>query len=479
MGHKMVYGIAGSACSNMAALKGAGMIDFHLVVRGGSAPTTNSWFVQTCNDNGVSPVFNNGNDGIPGANGYDYNSYYAQVAAIGWHAAGGESEPNAEWKAIMANMIGMDYGGEWNCCNDLSNIWVHQMSGERVSGHGMAAYLETYVGVCGVYLCHDAVVKAAVACRDAGCKEVGLMIGGWMVNHGVGAQPYINMINAIEAQGVTVSGIVLWWGTGTDMNSTYNVNAQVIRDLQAIWPPDMRTLKERFAGNIPPTPSAKHIPHIWCGMVDQPDLNKTNVQLGGTVGTNGIQGWLDTSTNDWAKPESLTAEEKAAIVKPVTLGSRDAAGSNAWVAEVTPNADGNFSAIIPSPSAAGVVHYNWAGATDDFGVEMAINWTAPPPPTSIDYFREGIEANSFWLRGDVKDANGNIIKNSHVDVYASIRNLETWELLENVWLVGGESDESTGYFNWKVACDKPGIYDAYIITLNGTVRQNIERFEIR
>ena len=254
MTHNMIYGIAGAYASNLAALKAAGFIDFHIVIPGGAAPTTSSNFVTQCNDIGVSPVMNNGNDGISGCAGYDPEAYYKQVASLGWHAAGGESEPNGEWKAIMNNLVGMDYGGEWNCCNDLSNIWVHQMAGERVTGKGMCAYLETYVGVCGVYLCPDAVVKAAVACKNAGCKEVGLMVGGWMVNHGVGAQPYIDIIQRIEAAGVTVSGVVLWWGHGSDMNNTYNVNAGIIRSLQAIWPPEMTTLKNRFTQPAPTPP---------------------------------------------------------------------------------------------------------------------------------------------------------------------------------------------------------------------------------
>jgi hypothetical protein len=201
---------------------------------------------------------NNGNDGISGCSGYEPNSYYKTVASLGWHAAGGESEPAAEWNAIMANLIGMDYGGEWNCCTDLSNIWVHQMKGQKVSGKGMAAYLETYVGVCRVDLCPDAVVNAAVACKNAGCKEVGLMIGNWMINHGFNAQSYINIIQAMEAKGVTCAGVVLWAGYGADMNSVYNQNASIIKALQAVYPPNMTTLKNRFTGT-PGKPTAQGI----------------------------------------------------------------------------------------------------------------------------------------------------------------------------------------------------------------------------
>lgn len=256
--HSMVYGIAGASCSDIAKLKAAGFIDFHLVVRGGAAPTTSASFVTQCNNNGVSPIFNNGNDGISGCAGYDPNWYYSTVAQLGWHAAGGESEPKAEWKAIMANLPGMDYGGEWNGCTDLSNIWAHQMAGENVSGKGMAAYLETYIGVAGVALCPAEVVNAAVACKAHGCKEVGLMIGGWMVNHGYGAQNYINIIDAMEAKGVTCAGVCLWWGYGIDMVTNYNASANVIKGIQAVYPAKMTTLKSRFAGPAPapgPTPT--------------------------------------------------------------------------------------------------------------------------------------------------------------------------------------------------------------------------------
>lgn len=264
--HKMVYGIAGESVSDIPGLKSAGMIDFHMVIHGGAAPTTNSWFVAQCNNNNVSPIMNNGNDGVSGCVGYDPNTYYKTVASLGWHAAGGESEPAVEWNAIMANLVGMDYGGEWNCCTDLSNIWAHQMKGQKVSGKGMCAYLETYVGVCGVYLCPDAVVKAAKACKDAGCKEVGIMIGGWMINHGYGAQYYIDLIRRIEKEaGVTVAGVVLWWGYGQNMNSIYSVNASIIKALQAIWPPDMRTLKTRFgATNVVPTTETLFASKVTC-----------------------------------------------------------------------------------------------------------------------------------------------------------------------------------------------------------------------
>jgi hypothetical protein len=261
----MVYGIAGESCSNIAALKNAGFIDFHLVIHGGAAPTTQSGFVQRCNAAGVSPIMNNGNDGISGCQGYDPESYYKQVASLGWHAAGGESEPKAEWKAIMNNLIGMDYGGEWNCCQDLSNIWVHQMQSEVVSGKGMAAYLETYVGVCRVDLCPKEVVNAAVACKAHGVKEVGLMIGSWMVNHGFGAQAYLDIIDQMEARGVTCAGVVLWSGYNQDMNAVYAANAGVITGIQAVHPPRLVTLKERFAGPIPtPVPIPMINVDVFC-----------------------------------------------------------------------------------------------------------------------------------------------------------------------------------------------------------------------
>ena len=243
--HKLAYGLCGESVSDIAGLKAKGIIDFDQVVRPGVEPDPN--FVSRCNAAGVSPNFNNGNDGVSGCGGKDCNSYYARIAAAGYHSAGGESEPNAEWHAIMNNLIGRNYGGDWGQCpGGFSDIFSHQLSGENVIGHGMSSVLETYT--TSVQLCTAGVVSACVNAAKHGCKEVGLMIGDWMP---VTAQPYIDMVRQIEAQGVKVGCIVVWAGYGSSMDAVYNKWQSVFNQLMAIWPPDMRTLKARFTPGAP------------------------------------------------------------------------------------------------------------------------------------------------------------------------------------------------------------------------------------
>ena len=265
--HSMAYSICGVGASNMQALKNAGFIDFHYVVPGGSSPASAANFVAACNSNGVSPIFNNGNDGIPGASGYDYNSYYQQVANLGWHAAGGESEQADEISNIMANLPFMNYGGEYGGCDyNFSDIFAH--GAPSASGRGIASYLETYIGVAGIGLCPSQVVAAMVSAHNHGCQEVGIMIGVWMGSYGAGAQDYINIINSYESQsGVACSGVCLWGGYDYDMNTHYNQgsNPSIIATLQQTWPPNMTTLKDRFAGGGvtppgPPGPPPSQIP---------------------------------------------------------------------------------------------------------------------------------------------------------------------------------------------------------------------------
>lgn len=86
--HPMAYFISGSGYSNLNVLRTAGLIDLHYVIHGGGV-TPSAQVVTDCNNAKMSPVLNNGNDGIPGWNGS--NSYYVNIANQGWHAAGGES----------------------------------------------------------------------------------------------------------------------------------------------------------------------------------------------------------------------------------------------------------------------------------------------------------------------------------------------------------------------------------------------------
>lgn len=258
MAHKIAYEISGANYDGMAELKSKGFIDFAQVVHANAGPDVN--FVNQCRFLGVTPIFQNGNDGIAGCSG-NCDNYYQNIANAGYESAGGESEPPSECAAIMGKLIFSTYGGEYaDCGANFSNIWAH--GAPPASGHGISACLETYIGVSRVAVCANEIVDACVAAKQNGCFEVGILIGAWIAGHPelgyTSAGPYINMIQRIEQRGVTVGKVGLWWGHGTAMRSNYyaNGNNNIMNGLMAVWPPDMRTMKQRKAGGpSPPGPT--------------------------------------------------------------------------------------------------------------------------------------------------------------------------------------------------------------------------------
>lgn len=260
MAHSIAYEIGGSSYENMTQLKAAGFIDFAQVVHAGAGPDPN--FVAQCNALKITPIFQNGNDGIAGMGNNDPDTYYAQIFGTGYHAVAGESEPANEISAVMRHGIFETLGGEyWGCGSQFSDIFAH--GAPPASGHGMAACLETYIGMAGVDVCMNEIVPACVSAKNHGCKEVGILLGGWIAGHPelgyTTAAPYIRMIQAIESAGVTVRKVGLWWGFGVSMWGNYmaNGNNDIIKGIQAVYPPDMTPMKQRFAGVVPPPPTPK------------------------------------------------------------------------------------------------------------------------------------------------------------------------------------------------------------------------------
>ena len=253
----MVYGVSGDSYNDLKALRNAGIIDCHFIIHGGgSAPP--SGFVADCNAAGVSPVLNNGNDGGAGWNGSD--SYNANVAAMGFHAVGGESEQADEIDSIMNHLIFLDYGGEGTAGNIQDGLKTNDCvwcatHPAPVHGFGAASYMETYDGSSNLWG-WDVMSQGMLSAKAHGVKEIGLCVGTWMINHS-SAQDYINIAQQMEANGVTCAGMVVWGGYGSDMNSVYNEFASWFQAWMAAYPPTNVTMKNRFAGPTPtPTPSS-------------------------------------------------------------------------------------------------------------------------------------------------------------------------------------------------------------------------------
>ena len=251
MGHKMVYGLAAESYSDLNVLARAGIVDFHIVQHGGGV-TPSAQFPKDCLTAGGSPIVNNGNDGVPGWNGSP--NYYKNIASLGYMGAGGESEQADEIDSIMDNVTFVDYGGQGTGGGTNDDIW-NVTHPAPVHGHGAVSYMETYdsgSNLWGWNVMGQGMRHALLH----GVKEIGLLVGNWMINHST-ARDYVNIANQMEANGITCSGIIVWAGYGSNMNSLYNQFASWFQVWQAIWPPETRTLKQRLSGVPTPTPASK------------------------------------------------------------------------------------------------------------------------------------------------------------------------------------------------------------------------------
>ena len=254
--HSMVYGISGDSYNDLGALIRAGIIDYHFLIHGGGN-TPPAQFPKDCRAVGGSPVLNNGNDGVPGWNGQA--SYYKNVAALGYMAAGGESEQAPEIDSIMDNLIFMDYGGAGTGGGTNDDVW-NVTHPAPVHGHGAASYLETY-GYSSDFWPWSVVGNGVLHAKQHGVKEIGILVGNWIYYHST-AQDYIDLARAYESHGVTCAGIVVWGGYGTNMNQLYSQFANWFKIWQAIWPPNMTPMDKRYAGIVPPPVTAPTIPTL-------------------------------------------------------------------------------------------------------------------------------------------------------------------------------------------------------------------------
>jgi hypothetical protein len=274
MSHSAVYYIAAESYNDLKAIRSAGIIDAHLVVHGWGV-TPPAKFISDCVSAGVSPILNNGNDGVAGWNGS--NSYNANLANMGLHAVGGESEQAPEIDSIMDNLIFLDYGGQGTGGGTNNNVW-YVTHPAPVHGHGAAGYYETYDASTNLWW-WPTLGPGMLNAKAHGVKEIGLMVGNWMMaskfttKSGVGsvfdhegyanaikarstAQNYVDIANSMEANGITFAGIGIWAGYGSNMNSLLNQFSSWYKLWQSIWPPEARTMKQRY-GAAPPPPGPK------------------------------------------------------------------------------------------------------------------------------------------------------------------------------------------------------------------------------
>jgi len=286
MSHSAVYYIAAESYNDLKAIRSGGIIDTHLVVHGGGV-TPSAQFFTDCKNAGTSPIVNNGNDGVAGWNGQD--SYNANLAAMGAHAIGGESEQAPEIDSIMRHTRFLDYGGQGTGGGTNNDVWNVTHPG-NVSGYGAAGYYETYDASTNLWR-WPTLGPGMLHAKSHGVKEIGLMVGNWMMaakctrsngtfDHAAyakaikarsTAQDYVDIANSMEANGVQFAGIGIWAGYGSNMNSLYNQFASWYKEWQAIWPANMKTMKERYEGTgpTPPTPTAQGTGPATCTTGDK------------------------------------------------------------------------------------------------------------------------------------------------------------------------------------------------------------------
>ena len=272
MTHAVPYGISAETYDNLKALHDANIVDTCIVMHGGgAAPPTQ--FPIDAKAAGTSRLANNGNDGVGGWDGT--SSYYPRMASLGYVGCGGESEQQAEIDSIMSNMIFIDMGGEGTPGGYQDDIWRVTHPG-NVSGHGAACRFETYdsnSNFWGWNVIGQAVKDAA----SHGVKEIGILIGNWMLYHEAltecrasgepiekvyadkikaltAVDEYIQLGKDIESNGYTFSGMWVWAGYGSNMNSLYQQFASWYQSFMAVWPADMRTMDVRYGSTPPPPP---------------------------------------------------------------------------------------------------------------------------------------------------------------------------------------------------------------------------------
>jgi hypothetical protein len=96
------------------------------------------------------------------------------------------------------------------------------------------------------------IAQEALINKQAGCFEVGLCIGSWAEgDYGANAQTYIDMVNAMAANGVVCRKFDYWY----EETGEFSVPS-LFTELMQTYEPDMTPITQRASGVTPtPTPT--------------------------------------------------------------------------------------------------------------------------------------------------------------------------------------------------------------------------------
>ena len=261
MANTAAFGLAASSFSSVPA--GQGYIDF--VVVSSTDSSAPGGFVSLCNAQKASPILQNSDSGSGGCSG-NCSSYYAGLKSSGLMGAGGESEGLSEVQAILAtsNFVFFNYGGEGTGGpTGNNNIWAS--TGGHTNGGGgatiskgqlCATWMETYTT--------DSMLPAsemgteAGYNHDAGCFEVGLLVGSWAANdYGASASTYEEMYDEIKSAIGACAGFQYWYVGG---DGAGGAGSSVMTDLLGAYTHDTRNIMARAGGAPGPAPGPTPAP---------------------------------------------------------------------------------------------------------------------------------------------------------------------------------------------------------------------------
>jgi hypothetical protein len=243
----MVFGMAAdvwpNAAGSISSLWSAGYADFILLEPSmGSMSMPNSTFISQCNAVGASPIFQTSDSSTGGCYG-GCSAYYASIAKAGIQAAGGESGTGTEDAAIMENLIFYNMGGEGTGGVTGNNDIFGGREHAKVTGYGCASYLKSYTK-SGVISIADMGTAAGVN-KDAGCYEVGIVVGdSSQSSFGANVEFYELIVDEYASNGVLCAGFMCWaMVKGGDFQSP-----GVMTTLMTKYTPIQANIKSRFAG---------------------------------------------------------------------------------------------------------------------------------------------------------------------------------------------------------------------------------------
>jgi hypothetical protein len=216
----------------------------------------NLGIVGTCNNLGLTPMVISGNDGTSNCAGEDPNTVGAYLASLGFQVVGGESTDQGEADTLQNHLVFETLGGSYGE-GDLNPFQPYRLGNNKKSNY--VAYIEPYTNY-NMYL--QETIDVCCAAWDVGCKEVGVVVA-----QGKGDANFFTQVadGVISARG-KFSGFCFWTGCIYSTDDIINNTLGVLGGLQSQFPPDTRTMSQRFKGVTPVKPKPVTPPYDYANI---------------------------------------------------------------------------------------------------------------------------------------------------------------------------------------------------------------------